>query len=341
MAGNASEGFDRKHTLNGDLVPLINRLGLDAEITGQGALAAAGLDRTGKGFCAHGEHSKHDLAIGVNRLIADEQLGGRNLVALRDQAMSDELAQLLRHGRESVGLSLDQAAQMIGVSNQAINQWEMGKSAPDYHRHYRIADTYKLNKDTLGSLISARRTQKFSERSELIAKRKRIAEKNSEIVASILPNVSLAPSAPMEVTEAQIYLPLDVPVLGVSMGGEGHDFQFNGETVDHVRRPLGIAKAKRAYATYVVGDSMVPAFREGAVLFVNPDRPPSIGDDVVIELHPVRDGEPGAGYIKRLKKRTSTKIIVEQFNPPDDLEFDLADVKAMHRVVPWNELLGI
>lgn len=154
-------------------------------------------------------------------------------------------------------------------------------------------------------------------------------------------NVALAPLVPMEATEAQIYLPLDVPVLGVSMGGDGHDFQFNGETVDHVRRPLGIAKAKRAYATYVVGDSMVPAFREGAVLFVNPDRPPSIGDDVVIELHPIREGEPGPGYIKRLKKRTPTKIIVEQFNPPDDLEFDLADVKAMHRVVPWNELLGI
>lgn len=168
-----------------------------------------------------------------------------------------------------------------------------------------------------------------------------LGKKNPAGAAPPPPNAAPAPDVPMEATEAQVYLPLDVPVLGVSMGGDGHDFQFNGETVDYVRRPLGIAKAKRAYATFVIGESMLPAFREGAVVFVNPDRPPSIGDDVVIELHPLREGEPGPGYIKRLKKRTSTKLIVEQFNPPDDLEFDLADVKAMHRVVPWNELLGI
>lgn len=78
------------------------------------------------------------------------------------------------------------------------------------------------------------------------------------------------------------------------------------------------------------------------MVYVNPDKPPAVGDDVVIELHPIDDASgPGSGYIKRLKKRTSTRLIVEQFNPPQDIEFDLADVKSCHRIVPWNELLGI
>lgn len=261
---------------------------------------------------------------------------------MRNQGMSDELANHLREAREAAGLSLDQAAKLIGVTNQAINQWEMGKSAPDTIRVSKIADAYKMSRHPLGRLITEHRRSKFAERSAGIAERKKQAQKNAEVIAAMEQNVNLAPFVPMEATEAQVYLPLDVPVLGVSMGGDGHDFQFNGETVDYVRRPLGIAKAKRAYATYVIGESMVPAFREGAVVFANPDKPPSIGDDVIIELHPNRDdGQPGPGYIKRLKKRTSTKIIVEQFNPPHDLEFDWDDIKAMHRVVPWNELLGI
>lgn len=256
--------------------------------------------------------------------------------------MSNALGDLLRSGREAKGLTLEQVAKTLKVSNQAINQWEMGKTRPSLNRLHKISNLYGIP------------LQEFFNSAKNYGVPRLIEDENDgvyfEVDASGDPiknerpfasNAALAPNIPAEVLQAQIYLPLDVPVLGVSMGGDGHDFQFNGETVDYIRRPLGIAKAKRAYATYVVGDSMVPAFREGAVLFVNPDRPPSIGDDVVIELHPVRDGEPGPGYIKRLKKRTSTKIIVEQFNPPDDLEFDLADVKAMHRVVPWNELLGI
>ena len=64
-------------------------------------------------------------------------------------------------------------------------------------------------------------------------------------------------------------------------------------------------------------------------------------DDEVIEMNAPEDGDGGRGYIRAFLKRTSTKLIVEQFNPPKRLEFNLADVKAVHRVIPTEELLGI
>ncbi len=91
---------------------------------------------------------------------------------------------------------------------------------------------------------------------------------------------------------------------------------------------------------------MYPAHREGSVLYVNPDRPASIGDDVVIELYSDSESDDlqhksGKGYIKRLVRRTPTKIVVEQFNPPAEIEFERERVKSLHRVVPWDELLSI
>jgi len=135
--------------------------------------------------------------------------------------------------------------------------------------------------------------------------------------------------------------PRDVPVLGTAVGGgdEDGDFRFNGETIDMAPRPPGIANRKDVYALYVENDSMYPRFRPGVKLYVDPHRRPLAGDDVVLELHGA-EGEAGKGFIKCLVKRTATKVIVEQFNPPKQIEFDANQVKNLHRVIPYDELLG-
>lgn len=270
----------------------------------------------------------------------------------------EHIGPVIVEARKLRGLTQQELADAIGVSRPAVGQWEKGRRAPSLGHLRKLAAVLQIRWEAASIGYLREDTRPFDPRRTLTYgadlddmplpeplpgflevtaedRAKRLAERRAE------PNVRLAPKAPVEALSAQVYLPLDVPVLGVSMGGDGHDFQFNGQTVDYVRRPLGIANARQAYATYVIGDSMVPAFREGALLFVNPDKPPSIGDDVVIELRPETDGEPGAGYIKRLKKRTASRIVVEQFNPPKDLEFEWVEVRAIHRVVPWNELLGI
>lgn len=134
-----------------------------------------------------------------------------------------------------------------------------------------------------------------------------------------------------------------VPILGVAVDGTNEsDFHLNGETVDFVPKPPGLQNAKDIYALYVANDSMYPRFSSGEVFYVNPHRVPSIGDDVVIELIPDTEGDSaGPGYLKRLKHRSPGKIIVEQFNPPREIEFASDAVKLIHRVVPWQEALGL
>ncbi|MGN6772029.1 MAG: helix-turn-helix domain-containing protein [Rhizobiaceae bacterium] len=136
-------------------------------------------------------------------------------------------------------------------------------------------------------------------------------------------------------------LPKDVPVLGQAVGGNNGDFLFNGETIDYFRRPPGLAMAKDVFGLYVAGSSMWPKFEEGEPIYVSGARPPAIGDYVVVELYPKTEGARPEGYIKRLKRRTPTKIVCEQFNPLGEVEYDRESVKAMLRVIPLVELVAI
>lgn len=136
--------------------------------------------------------------------------------------------------------------------------------------------------------------------------------------------------------------PRDVPVLGTAVGGgnDDGDFRFNGETIDYAPRPPGIASRKDVYVLYVENDSMSPRFEPGERLYVDPHRAPRAMDYVVVELHG-EGGEPGKGFIKRLVRKTPTKLVVSQFNPAKELEFDSDRVKQLHRVIPYDELLGV
>jgi phage repressor protein C with HTH and peptisase S24 domain len=136
-------------------------------------------------------------------------------------------------------------------------------------------------------------------------------------------------------------MPRDVPVLGIAVGGENADFRFNGEVTDYVRRPPSIMSARNVFSVFVEGDSMSPRYEPGELIYINPDRPANVGDDVVIEMLPTEDGQSGACYLKRLEKRAGTKLICRQFNPArDDLAYDTAAIKRIYRVIPASELLG-
>lgn len=136
-------------------------------------------------------------------------------------------------------------------------------------------------------------------------------------------------------------LPRDIQVQGVAIGGADGDFSFNGEVIDHVRRPPGLAGTRGVFAIYVVGDSMSPRFEDGDLIFVHPGRPPSPGDDVVVELHG-SDGTAGPCYVKRLLRRSASRVVLRQFNPPrDDIAIPARRIKMIYRILTSAELLGV
>jgi phage repressor protein C with HTH and peptisase S24 domain len=231
--------------------------------------------------------------------------------------MNTEFGRALREARKAKGMTLVQVAQALGVTYPAVQQWEAGKTAPSTENLRALAGLLQFDPFTGG------RT-------------------GTPAAEGLVPNVDLtrAEDAP---PLHRFGGPRDVEVRGTAVGGGGTDgdFRFNGQVIDRVPRPQGIANRRDVYALYVENDSMYPRFDPGARLYVDPHRRPRPGDDVVVELHSESESEPGPGFIKKLVKTTPTKLIVEQFNPPKQLEFEISRVKSLHRVIPMEELVGV
>ncbi len=129
-----------------------------------------------------------------------------------------------------------------------------------------------------------------------------------------------------------------IPVRGTAQGGPKGAFVLTGDDIDYVRCPPRLATAQGTYGLFIEGDSMSPRYEPGELIFVAPRRPARIGDDVVI-VQRNGDGEHCA-FIKRLLKRNSEEIMVEQFNPPKKIRFLVAEIDSIHLVLRMADLYG-
>ncbi|WP_197018400.1 S24 family peptidase [Sphingomonas sp. URHD0057] len=137
-----------------------------------------------------------------------------------------------------------------------------------------------------------------------------------------------------------------IPLVGTAMGADSFDPERDielteldmAEVLEHVARPVSLARDKEAYALTVVGDSMYPRFRPGRRVIVSPRAPVSIGDDVVVQLK----GGPGEGdhrdrvstvLIKEMVRRSATFIELRQFNPEVTFRVEQERVAAIHKVI--------
>lgn len=119
----------------------------------------------------------------------------------------------------------------------------------------------------------------------------------------------------------------DLPVLGQAMGGEEDLFFETGVVQAYVERPWFLMGNGNAYAVYVNGTSMEPAYRHGELCYVDPSRPPRPGQDVVVQL------QDGRGFVKTLQRRTASAIEVLQYNPERRLTFAAEEVQFVHLIV--------
>jgi phage repressor protein C with HTH and peptisase S24 domain len=131
-------------------------------------------------------------------------------------------------------------------------------------------------------------------------------------------------------------------VLGTVAGAElgKGAFQLTSDVVDYVRRPHGLLGAKDVYALYVEGESMLPKFEPGDLVFVHPHRKPRNGDYVVIQEPDSDNGGP-RGFIKRLVAVTTKLIRTEQFNPKSNIDFVIRPGLQVHKVMTDGELYGV
>ena len=143
------------------------------------------------------------------------------------------------------------------------------------------------------------------------------------------------------VLQPRTTMPTDVPVRGTAAGSflEGA-FQLTEDTVDWVRRPPALIGARDIYAVFIEGTSMIPEHRPGDLRFVNPHRPPRVGDSVIVQrkLHEDAHIEATIGHLLRV---TATHIDIGKLNPASEVKLARDTVIAMHKVLTMNDLFGV
>ncbi|MCT2398501.1 LexA family transcriptional regulator [Novosphingobium mangrovi (ex Huang et al. 2023)] len=141
-----------------------------------------------------------------------------------------------------------------------------------------------------------------------------------------------------------------IPLLGTGycddLAIEDDDGSFEIERVmlelDHVvqmiRRPPALSNAPDAYAIYFHGSSMEPRYYQGEMAIVDPRRPPSPGDFVVVQLSNGEDHDIITVLVKQLVRVAKDYVELRQFNPDRTFSIDRRKVRRLHRIVSNNEL---
>lgn len=237
----------------------------------------------------------------------------------------------LKIARLARGLSQGALAELLEVEQPTVQRWETGKREPDNETIRRLAATLQT---TVAELIG-----------ETDGRALELEGRMFEVSADTLPPAQL--------------MPLDIPVYGTALGaplsvvasiGDGETMAIEQATlnlaqvVDYVRRTPALVGRKNVYGVYVTGSSMSPRFHEAEVVLVDPHRPPAIGDDVIVQLRGANghDGEDVlAVLVKRLVRRNSEYVELEQFNPATTFKVAMSAVKSVHRIIPLQELIGM
>lgn len=104
-----------------------------------------------------------------------------------------------------------------------------------------------------------------------------------------------------------------IPLIGLVQAGRNGFFDDGGFPVgsgwDEVRFPDAQAADEHSYALEVQGDSMLPLYRDGDILVVNPTAQLRKGDRVVVRT---RNGEVMA---KELARKTGQRVELQSLNP--------------------------
>lgn len=121
-----------------------------------------------------------------------------------------------------------------------------------------------------------------------------------------------------------------IPVRSAARGGDQEMFLHDGP-IDWVPRPYSLLNVREPYALYMVGESMMPRFRPGQLLYVNPHRPITIGYGAVVTK------KNNAVTVKEFIRRTNSALILHQYNPDEPIEVDLGLVVDVHTIVQVDE----
>lgn len=193
-------------------------------------------------------------------------------------AIDMELKERLHAARKRSDMTQAEVARALGVTPQAVSQWERGEAVPEHSKLLPLAKLYGIEPGwLLGEPGDLPRTEGgYRPAPEILGER-------------------------------------DLKVFAAVEGGPG-EMVVSTDPIELVARPWYMREVRDGYAVLVVGESMIPAFEPGDIAVVNPRLPPMRGKDVVL-IGGEQQGEFRAS-IKRLESWDAKQWHLRQFNPP-------------------------
>ncbi|MCA1403925.1 helix-turn-helix transcriptional regulator [Ensifer sp. IC3342] len=142
----------------------------------------------------------------------------------------------------------------------------------------------------------------------------------------------MRPAAQMSVPADERQQSADIPLIGFAQAGAGGFFDDGGfpagQGWDVVDFPATLERRSGIYALEIQGDSMLPLYRDGDVLIVDPTAQVRRGDRVVVKT---REGEVMA---KVLSRQTPRGIELLSLNPDHpNRNFEMSDVEWIARII--------
>lgn len=200
-------------------------------------------------------------------------------------------------------------------------------------RFYNQPVKYNLSTTTLGKLAGASGVAVPGVVS--------VPPESDDAESGALPPTNIRPALGARPLPARMSMDRNVPIYGTGQGGEEGVFHLNREDgpIDWARRPSSLVGVDQAFAIYLEGDSMKPWRKPGALIYAHESRTANIGDYVIVVMRSAKRGDEPRAWVKELVRRTATRIILRQHNPPKEISLDIKQVAKIYRVYDLDELL--
>ncbi len=214
----------------------------------------------------------------------------------------------IRTLREQAGLTMQSLADRIGTTAPQINKLEKGDRRLTIDWIHRIAQGLGVPPQAIVS---------FDDRQI----------RDDRRIPALAPTLeSILPATGHVEGRGDL-----IPMRSAARGGDEQTMFLQDGPIDFIRRPPSLGLVRDAYAIYMVGTSMLPRFRPGQILHINPHKPPQPGAGVVVTK------ADDCVLIKEFVRQTHDTLHLMQYNPPLAIEIARGDIRDCHTVVGLDE----
>lgn len=219
--------------------------------------------------------------------------------------MENSLAARIREARIKANLSQNQLAKMTGIAQSALHSLESGRTKMST-RLRELARSLNVSVEWLLGVENSRNG---------------LEEPSGENwwTDNQPPPTPFIPGK---------FAQEEIPILATTATDDGAYMTIGSQIATTFRHPVQLG-VRGACALHVIGDAMYPRYNDGELIYCLKTITPTTNQDMVIILN------DGRAMIRRLIKLnyTARKLSYTQFNPPQEGETGLDDIKEIWPIV--------